>query len=191
MSQVPPNPYQSNVAGAPLPPAGSAKPTSITVFGILNIIFGALGICGLSVAVVGLFAPMAAGMELPEDNPMNSPAYRVFTIVTIPLGLVATIVLVAAGVGLLNDKDWGRKFSIGYAIYAIVSGLIGTVLNVVLIMVPMMQQMGGGEQMAAAVGGMVGGTIGGCIGLIYPALLWYFMTRPHVVNYLRAHSPEF
>ena len=52
------NPYQNSMPqsnwGYP-PAAPPTKPTSMTVFGILNIIFGTLGICGT------IFAGLSAG----------------------------------------------------------------------------------------------------------------------------------
>ncbi len=183
MSQMPPNPYQAQppVPG-PLPP-GQTRPVSVTVFGILNIVFGVLGICGLAAAFGAFFIPPPPGNELPAGNLMQDDTYRIFMYITIPLGFVATVALLAGGIGLLQNKAWGRTLSIGYAIYSLISGFIGLIVNVFLILLPTMQilpQLDPGPEKMGAIVGMIGGTFGGCVGLIFPALLLFFMTRPHV-----------
>ena len=42
-----------------------------------------------------------------------------------------------------------------------------------------------GPEEVGAVAGIIGGTCGGFIGLIYPVLAIYFMTRPNVKEYLQ------
>lgn len=191
MSQLPPNPYQAHQpTPGPLPPV-RMKPASITVFGILNIVFGLLGLCGVVGAVAAFFLPIAPGTELPAAKLMQNEAYRIFMFITIPLGFIATVALVAGGIGMLQDKGWGRTLSVWYAIYTLVSGFIGILVNLFLVMLPTLQMLDGlpaGPEKAGAIGGMVGGTFGGCIGLIFPALLLYFMTRPHVKAYFDSQS---
>ncbi|QEG41193.1 hypothetical protein [Roseimaritima ulvae] len=188
MSQMPPNPYQSQpLPPGALPPA-EVKPTSITVFGILNIILGLLGLCGLAAAFAAFFIPTPPGNELPATQLMQNDAYRIFMYITIPLGFIATVALIAGGIGLLQGKGWGRTLSIGYAVYSIISGFLGLIVNVFLIMLPtlrMLPELDPGPEKAGAIGGMVGGTFGGCIGMIFPILLLYFMMRPNVKAYFQ------
>ena len=44
-------------------PARPTAPASITVFGVLNLVFGALGVCGLVFAVLGLDTMPLWGQE--------------------------------------------------------------------------------------------------------------------------------
>jgi hypothetical protein len=105
----------------------------------------------------------------------------------IPLGFLAAGVSIAAGVGLLKLKSWGRALSIGYAIYSIVASLLGAVLNYIFIMQPLMERASqkSGPEAAALIGGAIGGTFGSCFGMIYPVLLLIFMLRPNVVAAFR------
>ena len=102
------NPYQPPTQfSEPSYPAGPQHPTAATVLGILNILFGVLGLCGLAMTVTLLFVPFNAQMK--KDNPalqlMDENAfYRTFNQVGVVLGFVATAVLIAAGVGLLQTK---------------------------------------------------------------------------------------
>lgn len=166
------------------------RPASVTVFGILNIVFAAFGVFGV-IASVALF-------YLPADsnNPViklihESPAYAAWLKICIPLGMLTCLVLLTAGIGLLLLKPWARVLSMAYAIYAILFGILGMVVNFVFLVQPMLEQarQQPGPEAAGAIGGAVGGTIGGCFGLIYPVLLLIFMTRPKVVAAFRPPVP--
>jgi hypothetical protein len=178
-----PNPYRAPAGPAAASPA--PRPASLIVFGILNILFGALGLCGTAGSAAMFF------MDLPRDptipNPMldllaSNAAFRLFMQVTVALGALAALVLLVAGVGLLLTKDWGRTLSVGYAWYAIVAGVVGMLVNWVYVIQPMLGAMkeAQGPAAMAAVGGVVGGLIGGLVSLAYPIVLLVFMRRPAV-----------
>jgi hypothetical protein len=165
------------------------RPTSVTVFGILNIVFAALAILGLIGSIALFFVPAA-------NNPVikiihENPFYAAWLKISILLGLLSCSALLAAGIGLLRLKSWARTLSIVYAIYAIVFGILGTVVNFFFIIRPMLEQarQQHGPEAAGAIGGAIGGTIGGCFGLIYPVLLLIFMLRPNVVAAFRPIPP--
>lgn len=162
------------------------RPTSVTVFGILNMVFAAFGFIG-TLASLALFL-----MPGNSSNPVlkimeDSPAYAAWIKLSIPLGLLTCGALLAAGIGLMFLKPWARKLSIGYAIYALVFGLIGMVVNFLFLVRPMLEQAREqqGAEAAGAIGGAIGGSIGSCFGLIYPILLLVFMFRPNVVAAFR------
>ncbi len=158
------------------------RPTSVTVFGILNLVFGVLGICGLAFSLVMFLVPQDPAMPNPvlvlmQDN----MAFMVFTYISTTLGFIASIVLIAAGVGLLKVKPWGRHLSIGYGIYAIISVVIGSIVNYFVIMRPILNEVVGRDQAGPVViGGVIGGVLGGCFSLIYPVLLLIYMFTPRV-----------
>jgi hypothetical protein len=161
------------------------RPASITTFGVLNIVFAVLGIFGLIVSIAALFMPGAG------NNPIvrlmrESPAFAAWMKISIPLGLLGCLVLLIAGIGLLRLKPWARKLSIGYSIYAIITGLLGLVMNFLFLIRPMLQEAAQRQGPEAA--GAIGGAIGGGIGLIYPVLLLIFMTRPNMVAVF--HPPD-
>ena len=162
------------------------RPPAVTTFGVLNIAFAIFGVLGIFATVALLSA------DAMSNNPVvtiirDNPSYAAWMKVTIPLGLLSCAALLAAGIGLLLLKEWARKLSIGYAIYAILFGLLGVVLNFVFLTRPMLEQASQrqGPEAAGAVGGAIGSSIGGCFGLIYPILLFIFMTRPKVVAAFR------
>jgi len=166
------------------------RPASVTTFGILNIVFAVFGVIGL-LGTIALFS-MAGTSSNPVVRIMReSPGYAAWLKLTIPLGLLTIGVLLAAGIGLLRLENWGRRLSIGYAIYAIVFSILGLVMNVVFVFGPLLEDASRkqGPEAAGAIGGAVGGSIGGCFGLIYPVLLLVFMTRPNVVAAFLPASP--
>jgi hypothetical protein len=162
------------------------RPATVTVFGILNIGFAVLGLFGMIVTIAVLSA--SAGSNNPMVNIIReNPAFAAWMKINVPLGILSCVLLLAAGIGLLMLKEWARKLSIGYAIYAIVSGLVGTVLTFVFVTRPMLERasQAQGPEAAGAIGGVIGGSIGGCVGLIYPVILLIFMLRPKVAAAFR------
>jgi hypothetical protein len=164
------------------------RPTSVTVFGVLNIVFGVFGLLSLLFAAAFLAAAKATGAHRPlVFETLHSHVYRVWTTVSLPLGFVAAGVLVVAGVGLLVMKRWARVMTIVYAIYALVQALAGIAITfTVLLPAAVEASSRRGPEAIAAIAGFVGAIVGGVLGLAYPILLLIFMTRPRVVEAFRA-----
>jgi hypothetical protein len=149
-----------------------------------------MGLC--SVAVMGI--QMAAMESQPQvDNPImeltNTPIYYGYTLVQMVFNVIATILLLVSGFGLLAGKPYGRTLSIIWAICSIVMALVGMVFVIMYLVLPMMERVNamddGPDKMAFMFGG-IGAGIGGACGLIYPIVLLIFMMRAPVVNYMRA-----
>ena len=160
-----PNPY-SVVHDAP-------KPGSIKVFAILNVVFGAIGlICGgfgfLTLMVMQSSSDMGDAIQS-AMSAQYSGGYM-----TAVIGLLLNIFLLTCGIGLLKERNWGRTWSLGYAVLGIihtVGGAIGAVI---------FAQAG-----PAAMGAGFGAIIGTAIGVIYPICILIFLTRPNVVEALK------
>jgi hypothetical protein len=157
-------------------------PVTVTVFGVLNIAFALFAVFGLFMTIA-LFSAAGATANPVVRIMRENPAYAGWLKITIPIGVIACAVLLACGIGLLTMKRWARKLTIGYAIYAIIFGLVGMVVNFMFLLRPLMQEAARqqGPEAAAAIGGAIGGAFGGCFGMIYPILLLIFMTRPKIV----------
>jgi hypothetical protein len=174
------------------PTSGATRPTILTVFGILNIVFGSFGLLCTPVSALALFIPQPAmpnGQVNPALAAMQDPGYRTFMIFSLVMGMIAAACLLAAGIGLLKQRSWGRTISIGYAGYSLVMVVIGLIISYTYIVSPLMakaQQNNDPTIQAGAVGGAFGGMAGGCAGAIYPVLLLIFMNQKSVKGALGA-----
>jgi len=170
------------------------RPTSVTVFGILNLAFGALGLCGVVFTLASFAIPQNPRMVNPVLDLMHKNAgYRMFLQVTTGLGLIATLALILSGAGLLKLQPWARTVSIVYGVYSIGMGVAGVAVNYFVLLQPLMKQAGAmpaGPQRAGLIGGAIGGTLGGCLGVIYPVVLLVFMFRPTVVRAFQRNEEQ-
>lgn len=182
------NPYQPPSAFSNqfenMPPQ---RPAAATVFAILNIVFGVVGLCTIPLSAMMFFFPFDKAMT--ENNPAlrlmeENTFYRLFMQGALGLGFIVAIVLIIAGVGLYQLKPYGRTLSIGYAIYGIVMNLVSIAVNCFLVFPALIEQantIGPGPEQAGAYGGLAGGILGGCVGFIYPVILLIFMFRPNMI----------
>jgi hypothetical protein len=180
------SPYVSPQVAGPV-----QRPASATAFGVLNLVFAGLGLCGMCFTAIPFL-----GLEGMPDQPPNpvlelieqDQGYRTFMLVSIALGFVATVVLAISGIGLLMMRNWGRQLAIGYGVYGILSGLVGMAITWIWLLGPLLEQAnraGPGPEQAAAIGGIVGGVVGGCFGMAYPIILLVFMLRPSLARALQ------
>ena len=165
--------FSGQAVGSPPPPGSPAvpqpvrpaRPMAVTVFGILNIVFGSLGLLCVPVALITMFA---------APNMMNAGGgTRAWTLVASAVGLFCTIFLIIMGVGLLYLKAWARTGSLAYGWFAIIWGIIGMAVNFAAF-----ASVAHGSS-PDVMFGMIGGVIGGLIGMVYPILLIVFMRRPN------------
>ena len=120
------------------------RPVAVTIFGILNIGYGLLGLGWvlLSKMLEG-FDAMPAGASMgPYFSSMaalweamsKDPAFVVWNRISVPLDVAAGVGLTAAGIGLLLLKNWSRLLSNGWAVYTVISVFLN--LAVVLVALP-------------------------------------------------------
>ncbi len=144
------------------------RPTSVTVLGILNIVFGGLGILCTPGSLI-------AGFVIP--NAMNTtPVAKAWLLIGSFVGFLCSFLLLIVGIGLLNMKRWARIWTLGYGWFAIVWAIIGIFVNIAL---AMSGELGSTPE---AIGGAIGGFCGSIIGLVYPILLIIFMSKLNVKN---------
>lgn len=148
--------------------------TSVTVFGVLNIVFGVLGAAGLALSIVFLLAFPNIG-----EQPALPAAPDAWLRVTIAWGGLGTIWLITSGVGLLRMRRWGRVAAVWYAVVGTAMIGLNLVVHWIYVVQPAFAPADGPRPEVAIAA--VGGLLGGVVGVIYPLLLWFFMSRSHVV----------
>jgi len=161
------------------------RPTSIMVFGILNIVFGVLGFCGTA-SSLSMFVVEDDGSNPVIPLMRESALYQGFMYASIPLGLIASGALIASGIALLKDLPWGRTLAIIYGWYAIIGAIVGAIINALVLLPPALERSAGQmtPEDAGLIGGALAGTCGALIGMIYPVLLLIFMNRAKVRDWL-------
>ncbi len=146
-----------------------ARPTSVTVFSVLNLIGGGVGVFGIA-----FFALIKLGMidqSLLMKDPIyaytfklmeeNTP-YWLFSQVSAYLGMVATVLIIAASIGMLQLKSWARLLTIGWGGYCIFMAIVGLVISLVMVYGPMLAQASDEQTIVKVTAGKYG-AIGGSI----------------------------
>src|SRR5437660_756916 len=106
------------------------RPTSVTVMGILNIIFGSLFLLcylcnGVSLIMQssnrggGFGGANDPGVELMNQMQAEIPGFMAYQVGSSLLHLTLSILLLTSGIGLLNMQRWARAGSIVYAVVTI------------------------------------------------------------------------
>ena len=159
------------------------RPAAVTVFGVLNIIFGALKLIAAPAWILALvfrerwlaLLPQGEPQVEPFRNMMTDANFLATTYLMTGVGIVSAAVLLASGIGLLRLRPWARYAAIGWGVYDCLATAIGTIVSYHLFAGPMFESMGGPLAAELAVEMM-----GTSISLLHPALLIVFMFMPSV-----------
>jgi hypothetical protein len=167
------------------------RPTSVTVFGILNICKGALGVLTALWSLM-LFSSSAAASNPVTQVMLENPTYTKWMKTMVPIGIVVCCASVLSGFGLLGLRSWARKVSIAYAIYGIVVVVVTVPINFFVLLPAMLEKSRQfqGPEAAGMISSTIGSVLGVVLGLIYPILLLIFMTRPKVVAAFQVPPPR-
>ena len=165
-------------------PVVKKVPVSITVFGVLNIVFGVIGICASGGAVFQLV--MESSMSTP--NPVSEliyqhPFFGPFQKISLGLGSVVSMLLLVGGILLLMNRGMGRTLSNAYGLCTIVMALVGVVM--LLVFWSELLEIPGQSGMPIGMIAFWTGLVGNLLNMIYPVLLLIFINRPHVKAALR------
>ncbi len=156
------------------------RPSAVTAFGILNIVFGGLGVLCTPMSLIFLRIQRESDLPLSRVMNMNAGLFAYWVVVA-ALTVLSALALIAAGIGLLQMRPWARVLSIAYGIFSIIMGIVGIFVNAVFVFGPAISAAGmGGREGVASLVGVTAGMAGGIIGLVYPVLLLVFMTRPRI-----------
>jgi len=161
------------------------RPVSVTVFGVLNLLWGFLG---LIMSVISLFT-----LQNP-DNPMvramaNNATITAWMKVSLILSGMLTISILISGAGLLCMKRWARILAMAYAVVAIFVAVIGGFMNLTLVFPAVFQEVAAGNPMPPAfahVFAAIVSVIVFLVSIIYPVLLLIFMKRRNVIAAFQA-----
>ena len=91
-----------------VPPLVSEKPTSITVFGVLNIVVGCYQLIRISPGLYKLIAEFCR-------NPEKIKGSGILFLLLLAVNIGLSIWLIVLGFGLLKMKSWARRGSVMFA----------------------------------------------------------------------------
>jgi hypothetical protein len=184
------NPYQPPAAPReeprPAPAQGPAKPgltTGVQAVAVTMIFFGGMGLLGTPLAflVRGMsHDPVSTRIqEITWEGAMGG-----WTRVSLGLGTLLSVVLLASGIGVFKRKGWARRAGVAYACVSLAMQVIGLAMTF-LVLFPALDELA--EQYrydrtasAAVMGGRIGGAFGGIFALALPIAILVVMTRPGV-----------
>ena len=178
------------------------RPTTVTVMGILNIIFGSLFLlCTICGGVLVLMMMNSSSMfaingvnvlgDMWDYLKREVPAYPAITIASLVAGLILNVLLLVAGIGLLNMQNWGRVLSLVYSVISIIDQIAMLIFTIAYVN-PATQrwQQDFARRMGARLppGSLSGDStfnnitslIGGILGVVYAIVLLIMMLRPSV-----------
>lgn len=179
----------------PLPVAPAPKPAALTVFGILNIIFGAIGLISVLFSYKLYFTPLESQVgPMPEALRASPFCFTCMRALIIP-GTLFVLLQLISGIGLLRSSNLARKTALGCALYSIAAGLFSGWLTIRYIL-PVtlqqaLQQMKNADPAVAEMTRTIGtaaGYFGVVVALILPVLTLIFLSRAKVRQYCLARS---
>jgi hypothetical protein len=138
----------------------TVRPTSMTVFAILNVVFGGYNFLS---ALIGLVtSPALVGGHFGSLAGMSGQAAVSLLISTI-LRIAVSVLLIVSGIGLMKSATWSRGCTLAYVIAAIPVSFLVQLLLLGIFKLP------------DAFRRFLGVLFGGFSGCIYPIVLFCFL----------------
>ncbi len=105
--------------------------THIKLLGVLNIIFGALGLA-FAAGMLLMFGGIAGVITMTgeQDAEIAAPILGAIGALIFVIALVVSVPLIIAGWGILNFHEWGRILGIAVAAIELVNVPVGTAVAI-------------------------------------------------------------
>ena len=161
------------------------RPVSVMIFAVLSILFGLIALVFLPCSIIGLVVPQPEGVNPVLDIINQSTFLRIWQFFAVGLGVIAAIVQIVFGIGLVLMKSWARLIAIAFSIYSIFMSLLGIIINLIFITLPLFRAAsasGQPEFIGGVVGALIGTLVGAPIAIIYSIVMVIVMTRSGVIE---------
>ena len=180
------------------------RPTSLTVFAILNLVFGGLGMfCNLC-GVAGLVATPALEkmqkdqgakggfdtLELQKHMEARIPGYAILQWSQVGIGVILSLILILGGIGLLRMQPSARWLCVGYSIISIIYHLSYMIYTIIIVN-PEIDEWLTKQGVQLPSGLFTAGSVAGAIiGMTYAVVLLIFMMIPSTGKALAANNAD-
>jgi hypothetical protein len=179
----------------PVPPSLPApqRPASLTVFGILNLVFGFIGLIGALMSYKLYFTPLEGQTGIMADLLRSDAFYASCMRINVVPSTLFVIAQVISGIGLLQAREGARRTAMFCGVYGIIAGIFMGYLSYSHVMpftieytLKTVQDPAVAEITRAT--SKVAGLIGLVAGLIYPVLTLVFLGRKKVREFCRTRA---
>jgi hypothetical protein len=188
----------------------------VLVIAILHLVGGGLGLFGSFCACGGLLmgsafssfpmptVPTRPGQAAPIQPPPgpgeimkyyndNVPGYQAFTIGSIAVSILLDVMLLSAGIGLLNMRPWARMLSFVYAPMSILNR-IGTFIYQLIFVMPATEKFYAQNPVFAGMSSFMSITTGmglfvNLLFILYPIAVLVVLLMPSTVAAFRGEPP--
>ncbi len=141
---------------------------------VLNLVVAAFQLFGHALTAFALAAAKlltpgdVADLGDPEVQVLlhviaNNPYFAAYLTVNLAIGMIATVALAAAGIGMFQLRPWARHLAMAWSFYALLATAIGTAASFLWLY--------------EVTGELPRGTLAG---IIFPCVLIYYMSRNDV-----------
>ena len=159
------------------------RPTSVTVFAIINIILCGLGVLG---TIFWIINKLGLIPQPPEKDVLtlameNSAVFQRFSDITTVVGLFTIILSLAASIAMFSLKPWSRNVTIGLGVYGVVLIITSYAIQYFVIWTPLLADVTGTDMIIVKAAMIVGGVIS-AIFIGYDLLMIFMLSRPVVVD---------
>ena len=160
----------------PKSPSLDERPTAVTAIAVIGIVFGVLGVGCTPIGALPYFTRFGHPNPV-VDIVKESPLLYAWMLASLAFGFLLAVVLLVGSIGALGLKAWARTTLMGYAIVALVTGVLNTLINMAVVIPRLSQGLAGTP---ALVGVVVGSLCGIGFTIALQAAILIVLTRPHV-----------
>ncbi len=157
----------------------SARPTVVTVLAVIGIVLGALGL--LCKPTNLLFYFVNFGVSNPMLDKMKADnAMFIYSMATVSVSWLLSIVLLACSIGMLSLREWGRQGMIGWSMLTIVMDAVTQGVNWFWVMPRMKGYVGNTPNPYGGLGQVMGVVMWLLFSMALPIVVIYLLSRPAI-----------
>jgi uncharacterized membrane protein YfcA len=165
------------------------RSTGLTIFGSLQIAFGALCACFIPLALL----PLAPAFRRQIEQTQGAPPDARGIVFGVAFYAMAAIFFVGTGIGAILKRRWIRPILLSVAWIWLVGGVLGAIVGSLILRRILSTALAKSPGLPPGAGWIVGIAVAGLVAIFYvvlPLSLLLFYRSPHVRATLEARDPR-